>query len=538
MIKKYKFIILFLISTIFLALAWNHSHTEFLIFFAFVPIFYILNLPQPDYNTRLSIYILTPLFNFSWVYYTLYWIGFLNAPAHFTITILNTIAFSLSAGFAYYSRFKRNAHPIVSSFIYISALLIIESLNDQNILGFPYINLGQILGSYPILIHWYEITGAIGGSIWILLVNMIIAGILFQVIHSISTKRHSIKLLKYGSAIILLPIILSIFILKTKNKAEISDIKAFVAHTDANVVDYKYEVEPLLLLEDYISLTEPYLDSTSKGLVIWPENALTNKIDYFKTDTSSGVIAIKERLCNKYSCSVITGSLVEETVPEPGPKEYAPGVIYNEARDVFFRRYNTALHIRSNEKTEIKIKKRLVPFSEKKPKKKIYAPLVHLFPNMAGLNFSSKDDEQIAFYDFRGKLVSNPIICYSSAFAPYVANETLKSKANYLTVISNEGWMKKENAYKQFTRFCRCRAIENRRFLMKSSNQGQSAIINQDGKILKEAIGKNPVILTANLELNSHLTFYSKHSNLISWIIFGISTFLFLALQTGIRKKR
>ena len=38
-------------------------------------------------------------------------------------------------------------------------------------LAWPWLNLGNALGSTPKLIQWYEFTGARGGTLWIILTN-------------------------------------------------------------------------------------------------------------------------------------------------------------------------------------------------------------------------------------------------------------------------------------------------------------------------------------------------------------------------------
>ncbi|HML86425.1 MAG TPA: hypothetical protein PKE52_14820, partial [Bacteroidales bacterium] len=38
-------------------------------------------------------------------------------------------------------------------------------------LSWPWLNLGNGFGAYPKMIQWYEFTGILGGSLWVLLVN-------------------------------------------------------------------------------------------------------------------------------------------------------------------------------------------------------------------------------------------------------------------------------------------------------------------------------------------------------------------------------
>ena len=74
-----------------------------------------------------------------------------------------------------------------------------------------------------------------------------------------------------------------------------------------------------------------------------------------------------------------------------------------------------------------------------------------------------------------------PIICYESVFGKYVT-EYVKKGANALFIITNDGWWKNTNGYKQHLSFASIRAIETRRPVARAANTGVSCIIDIRGK--------------------------------------------------------
>lgn len=75
------------------------------------------------------------------------------------------------------------------------------------------------------------------------------------------------------------------------------------------------------------------------------------------------------------------------------------------------------------------------------------------------------------------------LICYEDAF-PNISRTFAKEGANFLTVISNDGWFEGTSAFFQHLAFSVFRAVENERFLVRSSNKGASAIISPTGRVI------------------------------------------------------
>jgi apolipoprotein N-acyltransferase len=86
---------------------------------------------------------------------------------------------------------------------------------------------------------------------------------------------------------------------------------------------------------------------------------------------------------------------------------------------------------------------------------------------------------------FKSNPLLAPIVCYESIYGDFVSKQ-VKQGAPFLTVITNDGWWGDTPGYKQHFSFSSLRAIENRRWVVRSANTGKSGVFNEFGQIQKE----------------------------------------------------
>ena len=72
-------------------------------------------------------------------------------------------------------------------------------------------------------------------------------------------------------------------------------------------------------------------------------------------------------------------------------------------------------------------------------------------------------------------------ICYAIAYSELVRSSATNS--NILLTMSNDSWFGKTIGPKQHFQIARMRAIENRKALIRATNDGISALIEADGKV-------------------------------------------------------
>jgi apolipoprotein N-acyltransferase len=122
-----------------------------------------------------------------------------------------------------------------------------------------------------------------------------------------------------------------------------------------------------------------------------------------------------------------------------------------------------------------------------------------------------------------------PIICYESIYGDFVRQQVQKG-AQLLCIITNDGWWGNTPGYQQHFSFARLRAIETRRWVLRSANTGTSGSIDPRGKIIKKTAYWTKASFAQTVTLRSDQTFYTKYGDWpaglsLSWILLAFSIF-------------
>jgi len=120
-----------------------------------------------------------------------------------------------------------------------------------------------------------------------------------------------------------------------------------------------------------------------------------------------------------------------------------------------------------------------------------------------------------------------PLICYEIIF-PELA-QTANNKTNIIVNISEDGWFGKSIGPQQHFAKAIFRSIENNSYLVRSANQGISAIISNKGEILK-ILQPNE---SGNIEMNVPLLSpnYKNKNDLIFFILLFTYLIIFIILK-------
>jgi apolipoprotein N-acyltransferase len=125
-----------------------------------------------------------------------------------------------------------------------------------------------------------------------------------------------------------------------------------------------------------------------------------------------------------------------------------------------------------------------------------------------------------------------PLICYEDIF-PEIARRFVRSGADALVNLSNDAWYGISSAPYQHIAFSVLRAVENRRFLIRATNTGVSAIITPIGKVqMATGIFENAVIV-GTVGLSRDLTAATRLGDWFAWAsLASVAVGLFRALLT------
>ena len=129
------------------------------------------------------------------------------------------------------------------------------------------------------------------------------------------------------------------------------------------------------------------------------------------------------------------------------------------------------------------------------------------------------------------------MICYESIYGAYVS-QYVRNGAQFLCVITNDGWWGDTPGYRQHFSYARLRAVENRRSIARSANTGISGFIDPRGDVMQSLGWDKRGALHADIPLNDRTTFYTRHGDYIcSLAIYTLGLCLLYFMAYRIRRR-
>jgi apolipoprotein N-acyltransferase len=107
-------------------------------------------------------------------------------------------------------------------------------------------------------------------------------------------------------------------------------------------------------------------------------------------------------------------------------------------------------------------------------------------------------------------------ICYESVF-PGQVREFVKGGANLLVNISNDGYFGHSAAREQHLEIARMRAVENRRWLIRSTNDGITAVIDPAGRVDERLPMYQESTASMHFAFRDGTTVYTDHGDWFAW---------------------
>jgi apolipoprotein N-acyltransferase len=128
-------------------------------------------------------------------------------------------------------------------------------------------------------------------------------------------------------------------------------------------------------------------------------------------------------------------------------------------------------------------------------------------------------------------------ICYEAVFADEV-RQFAQLGAEVLVNISDDGWYGDTSAPWQHLNMARMRAIENRRWLLRDTNNGVTAVIDPYGRV-RQSIPRHQVdALPAQYSFRNDITFYTEHGDVFAWLcIFASIALIAWCVKAEIRQR-
>ena len=521
--KKSK-LALVLVSALLLSISWWGASC-ITIFVGFVPLLLISAQYSDSKRDAFAMLGWATLAFLLWNALTVWWVWIATPAGPIVASVVSTW-WSLVA-FMLYHIASKHAPKAIAYTIFITAWIATEYIYTQApAMSFPWLSLGNAFADDVWAVQWYEYTGAFGGSLWVLLVNIL-------ALESLLTM--SKRMWVVTTVAFVLPLGVSIILYEVNNpKRECYQAlpKVTVSAIQPNIDCYaeKFNRTAQQQQDNLLNLLAEVPDSAE--FVLMPETALAEMIDERNPDNAHIVKRISQHLAeHNPSAMVVAGGEMIRFYGKHRGSETARAWRGDQYIDIF----NSSLGIDTTSQVQIHHKGKLVIGVETTPawlRKGGDLFAVDLGGTFGQLGIGDKQEP----FQHNGKKVA-PAICYEGLYGNYMA-EFVRNGAEALFVVSNDGWWGNTIGHKLLFRYCRLRAVETRREVARSANTGVSGFINLRGEDSNKLTWQERGVTSENIRLNNRVTFYTQYGDYIARLSLYIAALCVLYLVAMWAKKR
>jgi len=533
--KSKQTYLLALLSACLLWLAWPPMpFTTPLLLIGLVPLFIAINSISVNFEKKQGkrIFLTAGLTFLVWNTASIYWvynaISAYNGPL--VALPVSLIPFGLGAllmtfAFWLYYRLGKYVNKKMAYLGLISFYIALEYLQQTWDLAFPWMILGNGLAGMHQLAQWYDYTGVYGGSLWILLSNILA----FEAYQKFRSQTGYLRFRTAGiwALVVIIPISISLTKYSTATQKG----------TPSNVVVVQPNIDPYQKLEnippaEQIRILTHLSDSigqTNTEYFIWPETAIPNYADEDRIRSNNDFITLQNFLSKYKNGTLITGIESKKIYQD---KRTITSKFDNQL-GIYFDNFNTAMQVENSANVQFYHKSKLVPGVEKMPFPKVFSFLDGVFAQLGGtVGGWGWQDKPSVLYAQSGIGVA-PVVCYESLWGDWIG-EQVKDGAQFIAIITNDGWWGNTSGKDQHMMYAKLRAIETHRDVARSANTGISCFINQRGDVTQKTKWWTRIALKANINLNDEITFYVKSGDIIAKLL--SITAVLLALIIPYRK--
>lgn len=504
-LKTYQRALLALLSVVLLSLGWLRT-TGLVLLVALVPLLVI----SASYDSsRRSFWRMagwTALVMGLWTIVTCWWIYYAAAVGIVAATVVQVLLFG--GVFMVYHYASKRARPVHAYTLLICGWLWAEHFYLNAEISFPWLVLGNGFANDVWAVQWYEFTGSLGGSLWVLLVNVLA----FEWLTKRSTRK---ALVATGFAVV--PLLCSVVVGAAWKAPEGPQATVTVVQPNIDPYTEKYTIAPQYQIRmltslcgeapedvDYIVMPETVVGDA--GDAIWEHNILG----------SNSIKMLESYRSHHYpQAQLITGAMTFKRYAS----EAEASATARHRGDLWFDRYNAALALDRDSTLKVSHKSRLVVGVEKMPYMNLLKPLEKLIVDLGGTTGQLGVDKYRRHFLLRndrfpyGVTAAAPI-CYESVYGEHFAGWSADG-AQLMMVITNDGWWHDTEGYRQHFSYSRLRAIESRRWVCRAANTGISGFISPKGEVVQSLGWDQRGTLTQKVQPLTEVTFYARYGDYI-----------------------
>ena len=472
-------------------------------------LFFVFLIERLKENKNKKIYFLYGwLFGFGYFITNLYWISIsLTFDESFKFLIPITLflipAFlALFYGVLSFLFFIFKPKKIISSFFLFSLIFgLVEFIRGSILTGFPWNLIAYSFSNHLEILNITSIIGTYGFNLFC--ISLFISPAVFI----LRDKRTDIWICIFFLLITIIFYFYGSHSTKLFNQTENSFIDHKVRIISSNIkLDRFYDnIDPITAIENLIEVSKP--DKRKKTIFVWPEGILPG----ISQDKLIDYKWLFEKNFNENHIIVI--GINSKSIEKSEIKYFNSLSVYDHNLNLL-NAYN---------------KINLVPFGE-------FLPLENILKNI-GLKTLTNNYQSYSKGLERNIIKINinnsslkflPLICYEIIYSGKIFNN---SNFDFIINISEDGWFGQSIGPKQHFIHSIYRAVESGKYVLRSANNGISAIINPLGVIEQEISFKDTGYIDFDQLKKTRPTIFSKFGNKIFGLIILLYIFLFFSFN-------
>lgn len=525
-----KFIIASLCSAVLLSLGFLFPHCGAFALVGFVPLLWMDR--KASLQGMKHFWIWHYLTFVSWNAITTFWVC--NATVGGGIFAILANALQMSVIWAAFRLFKKKYAGNLP-YIFLAAMWIAwERFYFDAEISWPWLVLGNAFAGTTTAIQWYDVTGALGGSLWIWASNLSVFGMITAFESGAWDSFNRVRRCITVCATVLIfaaPPCWSLYKFNSfRENSSSGSISTVILQPNIDPYMkfvYLSQQEQNDILTAQIGKHLP-ADSSQAVLFLAPET-FTSDVTYNEISAGKTFRELKKSIESHSGANILFGASAYEffhQAERPSPTACSMG------RGTWYENYNAAIMMNAAGRAGIYKKSRLVVGVEKFPYPKILRWVEkYVGEGVIGHCIGQKEPSVLHFTKGPDYQESTPVgcaICYESVYPEHFAG-FVKAGAQVMTVITNDAWWGDTPGYKQHLNYSRLRAIETRRDIARCANTGISAFINQRGDILDHSSWWQREELTGVINCSCAVTPFVRYGDITGRLCSFIFTLLLLA---------
>lgn len=520
---------LVLLFAILMSIPFLVPHTGILALFGLIPLLCMERIATILEKKRVWIYHYSAFV--LWNAITTFWVCNATVGGGLFAIFANSLQMSVVFGLFRWSKKKfRGALPYI--FLAVTWIAWERFYFDAEI-SWPWLVLGNSFARTIWAVQWYEITGTLGGSLWIWACNLGLFGFMTYVSDgrwwNLNPKAKTAAVTGYIT-ILIAPFIVSALIGREYRNAMESPQTLETVIIQPNIDPYnKFQAltqeqqNAIFLSQAAKELSCRKNDTTASPLLLLAPETFTGDIVVGQYDRSRTWRRFTSFLKDYPDVNLLFGASSYDYISSAMKPSHTARKI---GEGLWVESHNSALMTDWSGRTEIFHKSKLVVAVEHTPYPAIFCRIDDLLGGVMGRCIGQDEVSLLTVHDADGQSI--PVgcaVCYESVYGEYYTDYVRKG-ARAMTIITNDAWWGDTPGYRQHLSYASLRAIETRRAIARCANTGISAIISPSGEIVSETEWWTPAVLKGSIPLREDITFFVSHGDITG----RVCTFLFILL--------